>query len=176
MDALEKAQRDRDREKGDLTEESLFHNAGSKRRSDAGSKRKIFKYVLFINIAAVVLLIVIVISFKGTNITEEVINSPRVVEKQTATNKERAADEKKVIVPSNIKISAPIYLSELVLDNGLKIKVDGVYLDNNIPYALIGPDIVKKGDNIEGFIKIKNVDFKKVEVEYKNSSYFLLVN
>ena len=84
--------------------------------------------------------------------------------------------KKKVIVPSNIKISAPIYLSELVLDNGLKIKVDGVYLDNNIPYALIGPDIVKKGDNIEGFIKIKNVDFKKVEVEYKNSSYFLLVN
>jgi len=189
MDALEKAQRDKDRKKGEVTEESLLHP--TKVAHSSSSAGRYFLIILISNIA--VMLIIGGIFFirksnvQGTPERQEAgqdtkMEAPTVTQvaeqasaapmarREVSASEETVTPEKK----RGKADSTPIYHKELMLDNGLRLKVDGVYLDGGIPYALIGPDIVKSGDVIEGGVNVLHIDFKKVEIDYKGKRLFLL--
>jgi len=178
MDALEKAQRDRERQSGELSEESLLHPATSAQKGESRSWGKVVSYIVIGNVILILLLGggALFLRKKDQHFLND---NSTVIKKAVEREHVEIVAENEIAVPvdrsvERTNLSKPLYVKELTLDNGLKIRVDGVYLDDNIPYALIGPDIVKSGDTIEGLVVIKQIDFKKVEIEYQGRKYFLL--
>lgn len=181
MDALEKAQRDKDRKKGEVTEENLLHPAKAVQPASSAGK-----YVLFILAGNIILFLALGSVYlyredrpSKASIVRENHEKRAESEKYLLTEKtvEAAVDKENVQEKQANSISqkhVSLYNDELVLDNGLKLKVDGVYMDSGVSHALIGPEIVKAGDTIEGVVSIIHVDFTKVEIEYKGKRFYLL--
>ena len=176
MDALEKAQRDRERKKGEVTEENLLYPVFSPHTRFSTSRGLL--YIIAGNLLVVFIAGVVFTTWRSHRSGEK---KNSVSERNVLTDlplrvkTDEQMESRKRVTSKPVNVG-PVYKEELVLDNGLRLKVDGVYLDNKIPHALIGPDIVKKGDSLEGGVKVVAVDFKKVEVIYKSNKYYLLVN
>jgi hypothetical protein len=175
LNALEKAQRENMRKEKGINGEDLLHQPSSLETASRFSW-KVFFAVIVINLVLFSAGIGYFLYGKkvssgrkpASGIAQQA--SPVLEEKGDSALKAQASQD----VPDDLS-EGPVYKDVLMLDNGLRLKVDGVYLDNKVPYALIGPDIVKAGDVMEGDVKVISVDFKKVELEYRKSRYFLTV-
>ncbi|MBN1521522.1 MAG: hypothetical protein JW928_03230 [Candidatus Aureabacteria bacterium] len=177
MDALEKAQRDKDRKKGELTEENLLHPVLSRK---AGSGKKLFTVLLLTNLVVIMLISGGVVLFRSFSFSKKDVSSPPIIKDASFANRQNIAlesetDEMSGRYEKQDLSEEVVYQEEIVLPNGLRLKVDGVYLDGDVPYALIGPEIVKVGDTIEGVVRVNYIDFNKVGVEYNNRQYYLMV-
>jgi hypothetical protein len=174
LNALEKAQRENMRRDKGINGEDLLHQPSSP-ESTSRFSWKVFSAVIVINL--VLFSAVITFFLYGKKVSSGRKPAPGIAqqapvsaEKEGSTAQAPASQD----VPDDLS-EGPVYKDVLLLDNGLRLKVDGVYLDDKVPYALIGPDIVKAGDVMEGDVKVLSVDFKKVELEYRKSRYFLTV-
>jgi len=171
IDALEKAQRDREKKKGEITEESLYRK--DKRRKKKKIFLSIYIFLFFSGIGVGVGVLFFVYNQSRKNVSKtQLASGNKTTSKIQGNIRVRNVEMPKV---KSVSADDPLYIRELTLPNGLYLKVDGVYMDNKIPYAMIGPYIVKKGDYIENVVKITYVDFIKVGIEYKNKKYYLLV-
>ncbi len=177
IDALEKAQRDKESREGKFSDSSILHGYKKKRKKRISS-------IILLSFFSLILLgtlvwffywrykyIVIPSNAKVSNISKSSINN---VVKSAASNVNSMRSKSKI--PSETYNEGPVFVKELDLPNGLHLKVDGVYKDGGTFYAMIGPYIVKKGDVIEDVVKINYINFVKVGVEYENKKYFLLVD